>query len=321
MADTATIARPARRPTTPTWVRDGGVYAALAALVLVNLLFTDNFATLDNLRIQLVQVAPVMVVALGMALVIGTEGIDLSVGSVMAIAAAVIPLWLGYGPLPAVAIALAAAVACGLVNGGLVAFAGVQPIVATLALFVAGRGLALVLADGQLKEIHNPTLLAVGEDAVAGVPILVIIAGAVAVVLAFVMRRTTFGRHLVAVGGNRSAAFLAGVPVRRTLLAVYVISAVLAAVAGIMATARLTASDPSSIGLLVELSAITAVVVGGTPLAGGKVRILGTLAGALLIQLIRSTLIRHDVPDSTAQMVLAGIIVLAVAIQRREAVR
>ena len=256
-----------------------------------------------------------------MTLVIGAGGIDLSVGSVMAIAAAVLPLWLGYGPLAAVAVALAAAVACGLVNGGLVALAGVQPIVATLALFVAGRGLALVLADGQLKEIHNPTLLALGSDSVAGVPIVVLIAAAIALVLAFVMRRTTFGRHLVAIGGNRTAAFLAGLPVRRTLLAAYVICAVLAAVAGIMATARLTASDPSAIGLLIELSAITAVVVGGTPLAGGKVRILGTLAGALLIQLIRSTLISHDVPDSTAQMVLAGIIVLAVAIQRREAVR
>jgi len=321
MADTTAVSRPGVRTAAPAWVRDGGVYVALLALVLVNLVLTDNFVTLTNLRTQLVQVAPVMVVALGMALVIGTEGIDLSVGSVMAIAAAVIPLWLGYGPLPAIAIAIVAGAACGLVNGGLVAFAGVQPIVATLALLVAGRGLALVLADGQLKDIRNPTLLALGEDSAAGIPILVIMAAAAALVLAFVMRRSTFGRHVVAVGGNRTAAFLAGLPVKRTLVTVYVISGVLAAIAGIMQTARLQASDPSAIGVLIELSAITAVVVGGTPLSGGKVRILGTLAGALLIQLIRSTLISNNVPDSTAQMVLAAIIVLAVAIQRREAVR
>src|SRR5215210_5578880 len=137
MADAATAPAPPARATTPAWVRDGGVYLALLALVLVNLVLTDNFVTLTNLRTQLVQVAPVMVVALGMALVIGTEGIDLSVGSVMAIAAAVIPLWLGYGLLPAVAVAIAAGAACGVVNGSLVAFAGIQPIVATLALFVA----------------------------------------------------------------------------------------------------------------------------------------------------------------------------------------
>jgi ribose/xylose/arabinose/galactoside ABC-type transport system permease subunit len=322
MADaTAVTGAVPRTAGVPAWVRDKGVYVALAVLIVGNLAFTDNFATLDNLRTQLVQVAPVMVVALGMAMVIGTEGIDLSVGSVMAIAASIIPLWLGYGALPAVAVALVAGVACGVLNGGLVAWAGIQPIVATLALFVAGRGLALVLADGQLKDIRNPTLISIGEDSVAGVPIVVLIVAAIALVLAFVMRRSTFGRHVVAVGGNRTAAFLAGLPVKRTLVSVYVISAVLATVAGVLATARLQASDPSAVGLLIELSAITAVVVGGTPLSGGKVRILGTLAGALLMQLIRATLIKHDVADSAAQMVQAAIIVIAVALQRREAAR
>jgi galactofuranose transport system permease protein len=304
---------------TATWLRDGGVYVALLLLILINLAVTDNFATVANLRTQLVQVAPVAIVALGMALVIGTGGVDLSVGSVMAIAAAVLPLWLGYGPLPAVLIALCAGAAAGMVGGGLVAFAGIQPIVATLALLVGGRGLALVLADGQLKQIHNPTLLAVGEDSIAGVPIVVVVAALVAVVLAVVMRKSTFGRHVVAIGGNPTASFLAGLPVKRTLVAVYVTSGVLAALAGILATARLNASDPSSLGELVELSAITAVVVGGTSLTGGRVRIVGTVAGALLIQLIRATLIKHDVADSVAQMVQAGIILAAVAIQRREA--
>jgi ribose transport system permease protein len=299
------------------FLRDNGVYVALALLVVGNLLFASNFATGANLRTQLVQVAPVLIVALGMTLVIGTEGIDLSVGSVMALAAAIIPLWLGLGPGPAILIALLVGAAAGAFNGALVAYVGVQPIVATLALFVAGRGLALVLADGQLKQIENEGFLSLGTSEVAGIPILVVIAAALTLLVLFIARRTTFGRHVVAVGGNPTASFLAGLPVRRTLMAVYVISGVLAAVAGVLATARLTASDPSAIGQLIELSAITAVVVGGTPLTGGRVRVIGTVAGALLVQLIDSTLIRNDVPDSLSQIIQALLIVAAVAVQRR----
>jgi ribose transport system permease protein len=298
------------------WLRDNGVYAALAVLILYNLIFTGNFATVANLNTQLVQVAPILIVALGMALVIGTEGVDLSVGSVMAVAAALLPLYLGYGLLPALAMALLGGALCGLFSGTLVAVVGIQPIVATLALLVGGRGLALVIAHGQLKDIRNNTLLEVGAGKVIGIPIVVLIAAGLTVLVALLVRYTTFGRQLVAVGGNRAASVLAGLPVRRVLITTYVISGVLAAIAGIVATARLTASDPSAIGQLSELSAITAVVVGGTPLSGGRVRILGTVAGALLMQLIAATLIKNDLPASTAQMVQAAIIVGAVYAQR-----
>jgi ribose/xylose/arabinose/galactoside ABC-type transport system permease subunit len=304
-----------------TWLRDNGVYLAIALLVLFNLIFTENFATVANLNTQLVQVAPILIVALGMALVIGTEGVDLSVGSVMAIAAAVLPLYLGYGLVPAVAVALVGGALCGLFSGTLVAVVGIQPIVATLALLVGGRGLALVLAHGQLKDIRNRTLLDLGAGKAFGIPIVVLIAVALTVLVALLVRYTTFGRQLVAVGGNRAASVLAGLPVRRVLIVTYIISGVLAAVAGIVATARLTASDPSAIGQLYELSAITAVVVGGTPLSGGRVRILGTVAGALLMQLIAATLIKHDLPSSIAQMVQAGIIVAAVYLQRQRSAR
>jgi galactofuranose transport system permease protein len=295
-----------------TWLRDNGVYAALVLLLLFNLAFTSNFMTVGNVRTQLIQASPVIVVALGMALVIGTEGVDLSVGAVMALAAAVLPLYLGYGVVVAIAVALVVAVLAGLVNGTLVATVGVQPIVATLALFVGGRGLALVIADGQLKSISDPTFLSLGTGELLGIPVIVLAAVVVALVVAFVVRRTTFGRQLVAVGGNRRASELSGLPVKRVLLSTYVISALLAGVAGILATARLQASDPSTIGLLFELYAITAVVVGGTPLSGGKVRVLGTVAGALLMQLITFTLVAHNITDSVAQMVQAVIVVLAV---------
>jgi ribose transport system permease protein len=298
-----------------SWLRDNGVYVALVLLLLFNLVFTANFMTVGNFRTQLIQASPIIVVALGMALVIGTEGIDLSVGAVMALAAAVVPLYLGYGFPAAIAVALLAGLLAGLVNGTLVAVVGVQPIVATLALFVGGRGLALVLADGQLKTVRDPTFLSLGTGDLLGVPVIVVAAAVVAVVMAFVVRRTTFGRQLVAVGGNRRASELSGLPVKRVLLGTYVISGLLAAVAGILATSRLQASDPSTIGLLFELYAITAVVVGGTPLSGGKVRVLGTIAGALLMQLIDATLVKQNISDSWSQITQAVIIVAAVYLQ------
>jgi ribose/xylose/arabinose/galactoside ABC-type transport system permease subunit len=298
------------------WLRDRGVYLALAVLVGFNAVFTDNFLTVDSLRLQLVQVAPILIVALGMALVIGTEGIDLSVGAVMAISAATLPAYLGYGAGPAVAVAVAAGALVGAVNGGLIAFVGIQPIVATLGMLVAGRGLALVIAHGRLTEVFDPTVTALGTGGIAGLPYPVLVAFLLTVLVTGLVRRTMFGRRLVAIGGNREAAVLAGLPVRRTLVLVYVLAAVLAAVAGVLETARVGASNPSFVGLLIELSAITAVVVGGTPLTGGRVRILGTVAGALLMQLITATLIRHDLPDSSARMIQAAIIVAAVYVQR-----
>jgi ribose/xylose/arabinose/galactoside ABC-type transport system permease subunit len=299
-----------------TAIRDYGVYLALLLLIVVNVVITPNFMTTDNLRTQLVQVVPTLVVALGMALVIGTEGIDLSVGSIMAIAAALLPLYLGYGVVASILVCLLAGALAGLLSGSLVTFAGVQPIVATLALLVGGRGLALVIANGQLKQLYNPDLLALGSSSVLGIPLTVLVALALVIVVALLVERTTFGRQLVAVGGNRRAAEFAGLPVKRTLLTVYVLSGVFAAIAGVLASARLTASDPSSLGLLIELSAITAVVVGGTPLSGGRVRVVGTVAGALLMQLIAATLIKHDVPASVTQMLEAALIAAAVLLQR-----
>jgi ribose/xylose/arabinose/galactoside ABC-type transport system permease subunit len=317
MADTAVrFAGGTDRAAVLRWLTERGVYIALVALLLYNAAYTDRFISTGNLRTQLVQVVPVLVVALGMALVIGTEGIDLSVGAVMALGAALLPIYLGYGWPLAVLLVLLAGALCGLLNGALVAIVGVQPIVATLALLVGGRGLALVLANGQSKDILNAPLLAFGSGRVLGVPSTVLLAAALALLVGFVVRRTTFGRQLLAVGGSPRASVLAGLPVRRTLLGVYLASGLLASVAGIVATVRLTASDPSTIGTLIELSAITAVVVGGTPLSGGKVRILGTVAGALLMQLLRATLNQHDLHDSVTQMVQAVVILVAVGLQR-----
>jgi ribose transport system permease protein len=298
-----------------------GVYAAILLLVLYNIFFTPNFLTWSNLRIQLIQVAPIVIVALGMALVIGTEGIDLSVGSVMALAAALIPLYLGYGVIAAIIVSVLAGLLVGLINGTLVARVGLQPIVATLALFVGGRGLALVISDGQLKDVRSEDFIYLGSGDLFGLPVLVWIAAVLVLIVAFIVRRTVFGRRLLAIGGNRASAELAGLPVKRVLITVYVVCSVLASIAGILAVARIQSSDASSVGLLIELSAITAVVVGGTPLTGGKVRVLGTVAGALLMQLVVATMIKHNLQPSTTEMVQAVIILIAVYVARERKTR
>ena len=323
---TVTITLP-RRGTALGIMQRYGVYIAIAALLIYNLIFTPNFFELDNFRTQFVQVVPVMIVALGMALVIGTEGIDLSVGAVMALAAAVIPLYIGYGLIPAAILAIVVGAVVGVINGSMVAFIGVQPIVATLSLMVAGRGIALLIANEQLRSVTDPGVLNLGrgslfEGEAFRIPYAVIVAAVLVVIVALLVNRTTFGKQLIAIGGSRRAAELAGLPVKRILLLTYVLCAALAAIAGIIGTARLGASVPSTLGNLIELSAITAVVVGGTPLTGGQVKVGGTVAGALLLQFITATLVKHDVPDAYSQITQAVIILLAVYIQRgRAAVR
>ncbi|NLU73849.1 ABC transporter permease [Streptomyces sp. HNM0575] len=302
------------------WLQAYGVYVGVAVLLLFNIAFTGNFLSMENFRTQAVQVAPILIVALGMALAIGSEGIDLSVGSVMALSTSLVALYLGYGPWIALLAAVLGGVAVGMVNASLIAFAGVQPIVATLALMVGGRGLALVLVP-QLEDVRDPGMRALGSGDLLGVPYPVLIALALVVLVGFTVRRTTFGRQLLAIGDSRPAAWLAGLPVRRVLLCVYTASGALAAVAGFLATARLQASDPTSLGTLMELSAITAVVVGGTPLSGGRVRVGGTVAGAVLIQLLTATLIKHDLPASWTQMAQAVVIVLAVYAARERGKR
>jgi ribose transport system permease protein len=306
------------RTAVAAWTREHGVYIALVLLIVYNAIATPNFVTVDTVQLLFSQVPPVIIVSLGMALVIGTGGVDLSVGSIMAIASAVLAKFV-VGGTP-IGVAMLAAVAAGLLvgifNGLVVAFARVQPIVATLGVLVAGRGIALVITGGALVELFVPIFKDIRLGKFLGVPYVMIVAGLLAVGVAFLVRRTAFGYRLLAIGGNRRASVLAGLPVRRTLIVVYAISGTLAAVAGVIATARLRASDPSYIGLLMELSAITAVVVGGTSLNGGRVRILGTVTGAILLQLLETTLVSHNAPDSVARMVEALIIIAAVYIQR-----
>ena len=315
------------RPSTATvvgYLRERGVYVALALLIVYNAIATTNFLTVATIQLLFAQLPPVIIVSLGMALVIGTGGVDLSVGATMAIASAVLAKVVspssGSGLGAPVAIAIIAAVIVGALvgvfNGAVISVARVQPIVVTLGVLVAGRGIALVITGGALVELFVPFLRTVSRGKTVGVPYIMIVAAVLAVLLSVLVRRTAFGYRLLAIGGNLRASVLAGLPVKRTLITVYAISGALAAIAGVISTARLGASDPSYIGLLFELSAITAVVVGGTPLSGGRVRILGTVAGAVLLQLLETTLVSHNIPDSIARIVEGAIIITAVIIQQ-----
>ena len=305
-----------------------GALLGLLILFAFNALFTDHFLSLQTLNINLTQVSTIVIVAVGMTMVIATGGIDLSVGSLMAISGALAPLIFGAktGPLanPALGMICAmvfpvlAASAGGVLNGTLVAKFRIQPIVATLILFIAGRGVAQVLTNGNLQTFSHPGFHWLGLGKVLGIPFQVLLMLAIVMGAAWVMRATLFGRYILATGGNERAARLAGIPVQRVKLAAYVICGALSGVAGLLVIAINSSADANLIGLGIELDAIAAVAVGGTLLSGGRARIYGTLVGALIIQLVRYSLLAHGVPDAAALVVKAAIILIAVYLQKRE---
>ena len=293
-------------------------FVALVLLVVLNALFTPNFATTSNLWNVLLQTSSVALVAVGMTLVIATGGVDLSVGSIMAIAGALAATRLvEQGMAVAIVVGLVGGLAVGALNGFLIARNAIQPIVVTLATLIAGRGLAQVLSDdGQLVPVRDAAFLVLGRGRVGPVPVPVIVALVVVAIAWFVLRSTPFGRYVLAVGGNASAARLAGVPVRRTLVTVYALSGLLAAIAGLLEVSRLGASDGAKVGLNIELDAIAATVVGGTALAGGRATIVGTVVGALVMQVIATSFNMLLIPYAWSLALKAVIILLAVFAQR-----
>ena len=298
----------------------GPEYAALGVLILlvvVNAVITPNFATASNLWNVLLQLSTVMLTAIGMTFVIATGGVDLSVGSTMAVAGAIAAVLAPQGAVVSLGAALVGATLVGVLNGSLIAWLRVQPIVVTLATLIAGRGLAQIIShDGELVSIDQPFFLALGRGHVGPIPTPVIIAVVAVAAAVFVLRATTTGRYVLAVGGNAPAARLAGVPVRKTLVSVYAASGFLAGVAGLIVVARLGASDAAKIGQNMELDAIAAVVVGGTALAGGRATIGGTVVGALIMQVIATSFNMLLVPYAWSLALKAVIILVAVYLQR-----
>jgi ribose/xylose/arabinose/galactoside ABC-type transport system permease subunit len=323
MMDVTTVAAQRRLPQLS--LAKHGAFLALLALLVFNFLFTPHFASLQTFNVNMTQVAPIVIVAVGMTLVIATAGIDLSVGSLMAVAGQLAPLIfldkaLGlpvYLLIPlAFIIPLLATTLLGLFNGVLVSHYRIQPIVATLVLYIAGRGIAQVLTNGNLLTFREPNFQWIGLGRAFGLPIQSIAMVIVVAVAIWLVRKTLFGRSVLAVGGNETAAYLSGMSVGKVKRSVYMISGFCAGFAGLIVIAINSSSDANQVGLGMELDAIAAVAVGGTPFAGGKANLVGTLLGALIIQLVRYSLIANGVPDAAALVVKAGLIVLAVWLQR-----
>ncbi len=302
---------------------------ALAALLAYNLVVTPAFFAL---RIQdghlfggLVDVlrngAPTALIALAMTLVIATRGIDLSVGASVAIAGAVACSWIAGSPDPTspatalvgVGLAVGLCVALGVFNGFLVAGLGIQPIIATLVLMTAGRGLAQLVTDGQIVTVNNPLFSQIGGGFVLGLPIPVVLTAAAFVAVALLTRRTALGLLIESVGINPTASRLAGIRSRGIVWSAYVLTAVCAGLAGLMISSTVNAADANNAGLWIELDAILAVVIGGTLLTGGRYSIVGTLVGALVLQTLTTTVYTTGIrPEVT--LVFKALVIIAVCL-------
>lgn len=258
-----------------------------------------------------------LLLALGMCLVIATGGIDLSVGAVMAIALAVSLTYLDAAADPsdlgtvltAVALGLAVGALGGAFNGAMVAVLGIQPFIATMILMVAGRGIAMLVTQGQITTVSSPPFKTIGSGYLLGIPMPVVIALVTFVVVAVVVRRTALGMFLESIGINREASRLAGVRSRRTTWTVYVIAGTLAALAGLVYGAPTMAADANNIGLMKELDAIMVVVLGGTKLDGGRFYLGGLLVGAMLLSTLERAVIIFQLPSQTTPLFKAVVLI------------
>lgn len=305
---------------------------ALGVLILFDAFFVPNFL---SIRVQdgrlfgpLIDIlhrgSIVALLALGMTLVIATRGIDLSVGAIMAITGATSALLLtttGLGVGVIVPLGLIVATLAGLWNGLLVAYFRIQPIVATLILMVAGRGIAQLLTNGQIITFENRSFEFIGNGSVLGLPFTIFIAGAVFAMALFLARKTIVGLFIEAVGGNEVASEYSGVSVASVKLFVYAFSGLCAGIAGIIATSDIKAADASNIGLNIELDAILAVVIGGTRFAGGRFNLIGSVIGALLIQTLTTTILMKGVGVEYTLVVKALVVITVCVIQSPEALR
>ncbi|MDS9469114.1 ABC transporter permease [Paracoccus sp. MBLB3053] len=298
--------------------------ALAVVLVLVGLISPGFFSiTVQNGRLYGsiidvgVRVAPVALLAIGMTLVIATRGIDLSVGAVMAITGAVAATLVADGQpvLVVLVVSLALGLLCGIWNGMLVAFLDIQPIIATLILMVAGRGIAQLITGGVILTFNNPAFSFIGSGAVMGVPMPILIWLALGLVVGLLVRRTALGLLIEAVGINRRASMLVGVRARFLILATYGISGLCAAMAGMIVTADIHGADANNAGLWLELDAILAVVIGGTSLAGGRFSITASLIGALIIQALNTGILMSGWPPEFNLIVKAVVIVTILTLQ------
>jgi ribose/xylose/arabinose/galactoside ABC-type transport system permease subunit len=260
--------------------------------------------------------APVALLSLGMVLVIATRGIDLSVGAVMAIAGAIAASLADRHGLPLVlAAGLGAGLICGLWNGILVAVFGIQPIIATLILMVAGRGIAQLITEGRIVTFTSPDLAWLGNGNVMGLPVPVVIIAGMLILTGAIIRGSALGLLIEATGGNARASELAGIGTRFMILAVYSWCGLCAALAGVIAAADIMGADANNAGLWLELDAILAVVIGGTSLFGGRFSLVLAVVGALIIQAMNTGILLSGYPPELNLLLKAAVVLAVLLLQ------
>ncbi|MFI0235004.1 ABC transporter permease [Streptomyces sp. NPDC016845] len=295
-------------------VPHGGLVAVLVLVIVFTALRADSFTTSQNLLNVLRQISVNAVIAGGLTLLMTAGGMDFSMGSNAAVTTAVAAQMLSGGRSTAVTVvvALVLAAVIGLVNGLVVTYTNVAPFVATLATAMLLDGVALLVLNGMSVTIGDK-MHGLGNATVAGVPWLLVVAVLVLLLIGLVMRFTTFGRDAFAMGGNEHVARLSGINVPARKLALYALAGALAGLAGLMLLSRLGASAPNTAGLQTQLTAVAAVVIGGTSLAGGRGTVLGTALGVILLGVVANALNLLQV-NSNYQFVVTGAVLLVAAI-------
>jgi simple sugar transport system permease protein len=305
------------------------IIALVAVLIADWLVFPDFF----HIRLQdgrlfgsIVDVfnrgAPVAILSIGMTLVIATRGIDLSVGAVMAIAGAVAATLINAGHAMPIALgaALAVGLLCGLWNGLLVAVLDIQPIVATLILMVAGRGIAQLITEGQIVTFVDPDLIAVSAGSLFGIPMPIVITLVMLAITVLLFRTTALGLFIEAIGVNRRSSTYAGVNTKIVLSIAYIWCGLTAAMAGVIAAANIKGADANNAGLWLELDAILAVVIGGTSLFGGRFRLVLSFVGALIIQAMNTGILLSGFKPEF-NLIVKATVIIAILIMQSDAPR
>jgi ribose transport system permease protein len=298
------------------FIRRYSVFLILLGIALIFALGSDQFLTIANLTNVALQTSIIAIVAIGMTFTILTAGIDLSVGSVMALGGALAAGFFvrqGLGTFPAIALALLAGALVGAVNGLLIVKGKMPPFIATLATMAVARGLTLVYTEGRPIAGIDETFIFLGNGKIGGIPMPVIIMLLVFIAAYLVLRYTRFGNYVYATGGNEEVSRLAGIRTSLIIWSVYVISGFTAAIGGILLVARLWSAQPNAaVGL--ELDAIAAPVLGGVSLFGGVGSVTGTLAGAFILGILSNGLNLMGVPSFYQQVIKGVVLILAVMI-------
>ena len=299
-------------------LRQFGLFFVALIIIVVMSFVSDVFLKSANIRNVLRQISLNGILAVGMTFVILTGGIDLSVGSVVAITGVIsgsIMISGGNWVLACLA-ALVISLVCGAINGLLIAYVGFQPFIATLSTMTIGRGFALAYSDGKPYTISNPAFKEIGQGSFLGVPIPIILLFVVCILGIVILNTTTFGRYVLALGGNKSAARLSGVLTKRVELMVYVLSSACAWLVGLILAARISSGQPTA-GESYEMDAIAATAIGGTSMSGGIGTLTGTILGFVIIGLLSNSMNLLNINSFYQQIVKGLLIIIAVFLDMR----